>query len=144
DDTGEAMQTLEGKPCWPEIHGEKVAPLEKCLLDAERYNLAKLAEIHDVLLVVGRRLRIAWTPEPQSRYSAGILRIHGLKTAWDVDMLKARFEVVASALWERRSSKANPKRACVPLVKLIRYSQDDPGTLELVANAVAPIRGVPG
>jgi hypothetical protein len=60
-------------------------------LEAERYNLAKLDEIHDVLLVIGRRMRIRWTPETRSRFSAGILRIHGLKTAWDVDMLKARF-----------------------------------------------------
>jgi hypothetical protein len=51
---------------------------------------------------------------------------------------------VASALWELKSGKANPKRACVPFVKLIRYSLADPGTLELVANTLAPIRRIPG
>lgn len=110
DDSEPAMQTLEGQPCWPELQDQKLAPLEKLLLDAERYNLTKLDEIHDVLLMIGRRLRIIWTPEPQSRHSAGILRIHDLKTAWDVDMLKARFEVVASSLWELSRNRNNSSR----------------------------------
>jgi hypothetical protein len=144
DAAEQAMQTLEGKPCWPEQQDQRLAPSEQCLLDAERFNLARLEDIHDVLMVIGRRRRITWTPGQQSQPSAGMLRIHDLKTAWDVDMLKARFEVVSSSLWELKSGKPNPKCAYVPLVNLIRYSQEDPGTLELVANAVAPIRRVPG
>lgn len=140
----QAMQTLEGKPCWPEQQDQRLAPIEKCLLNAERFNLARLDEIHDVLMVIGRRLRITWNAGQPAQPRAGILRIHGLKATWDVDMLKARFEVVSSSLWELKSGKTNPKRACVPLVNLIRYSQGDPGTLELVANAIAPIRQVPG
>lgn len=74
------------------------------------------------------------------------LRLQGLKSLWEPAVLKARFEVVASslrALQTGRADRSKMQGQTVPLVKLIRYSESEPGTLELVLTDWKLIRPLP-
>ncbi len=142
-----SLQTLEGEPCWFEREGEQLTQRQRRTREAEQYNLGRLDEIHDVLMVLSRRLKTQWLPSNDPASSAGTLRLVGFKTQWEPDMLHSRFGATNSELWELRDDrrvKAGSSPAICPLVRLIAYSKANPTDLELVFNSLDVIRKLPG
>jgi hypothetical protein len=133
-----------GEPYWLDREDETLTTDEQRRRDAEQYNLARFDEICDVLMLFSRRLKLRWTESRDPQNGAGILRIQGLKLTWDPDTLTSRFELTSSVLWELKTGKSRAGQALIPLVKLIRYADDDANDLELVFNAMAGIRKLPG
>ena len=142
-----ALQTLDGQPCWFGQEGEPSAPRQRRTREAEQYNLARLDEIYDVLMVLSRRLKTQWLPSNDPASSAGTLRLVDFKTQWEPDMLHSRFCLTSSALWELRDDRrvrADRSPVICPLVRLISYLKANPDDLELVFNSRDVIRKLPG
>jgi hypothetical protein len=149
-----AVQTLEGAP-WTECAVE-ISPEEGRLAAVSQYNLAKIDEIEDALMVISRKHEIVWSPSSASKLSAGTLHINGFKAKWVADMDMHRSSLMSNALWEFKTGQkipaARPKTKqyadlppllMCPLVKLIRYSKTNAEDLELVFNSVVEISKVP-
>lgn len=132
------LQTLDGQPYQdpmaPTLSG---SPLRR--QQAGECNLRRMAAISRVLETLATQLKLRWHGTGREP----CLCIQGLKTAWQPELIWARFEVVASALWELQTGRADKRRATMPLVRLIRYSASEPGTLELVVNDLELIRKLP-
>lgn len=137
------LQTLEGAPYQNPLVPESQTPAQVRREQAVEYNLQRLSEISGVLATLRQHLKIELRTVTDATGRTDRLCIHDLRNAWEPKLLKARFEVVASALWELRTGHLNAKRQRVPLVRLIRYSDDTPGMLELVVNDLSLIRRLP-
>jgi hypothetical protein len=139
------LQTLDGQPFKPDLDDQKaLTPEDQRRRDLEEFNLSRIDQIDDVLMILSRSLEIRWEPACNPSQSAGILRIKNLKNTWQADLMKSRFEVVSSALWELKTAKGRQGQAVVALVRLIRYAEQATDDLELVFNALDNVKTVPG
>jgi hypothetical protein len=137
------LQALNGRPYVFDHSGSGLTAAERRTVAAMRFNAQRLDHIDNILLVLSRRLAMEWVVGSDPARSAGILKVHGLKSAWEPDMIRARFALVSSSLWNLQTGRSKPSNEVSPLVRLIRYSATVPGTLELVVNSMAAIRKLP-
>lgn len=140
------LQTLDGQPYKNALAVELVTPAQQRRQLAGEHNLRQITAIVGVLTSLRPYVPMQLGRASDLPGKPWCLRLQGLKTLWEPSMLKARFEVVASGLWTLQTGRADRSRAqgqTVPLVRLIRYSQTEPGTLELVLTDWKLIRPLP-
>jgi hypothetical protein len=139
------LQTLDGQPFNPDLDDQKaLTPEGQRRRGLEEFNLSRMYQIDDVLMILSRSLEIRWEPSSNQNESAGILRIKNLRNTWQSDLMKSRFEVISSALWELKTGKGRQGQASIALVSLIRYADQATDDLELVFNAFDRIKTVVG
>lgn len=147
-DAGELaqLQTLDGRPYQNALAVELMTPAQQRRQLAGEHNLRQITAIVGVLTSLRPHVRMQLGRAADLPGRPCCLRLLGLKTLWEPSALKARFEVVASSLWALQTGRADRSRAqgpAVPLVRLIRYSPTEPGTLELVLTDWKLIRPLP-
>lgn len=106
---------------------------------AADYNVEQIDEISQILLSLACELPMSYDCDPNGER----LMIHGLKSAWQLHLLRARFEVVSSALWALRTGAKDTARETKPLVTIIQYSKCEPDTMEFHINREEVIRRLP-
>lgn len=108
-------------------------------IEAADYNVQQIDKISQILQSLACELPMAYRCDP----GGPRLAIRGLKGAWQLHLLKARFEVVSSALWTLRTGSKDPQRQTKPLVTIIQYSPSEPDTMEFRVNREEVIRRLP-
>jgi len=121
-----------------------LTPAQQRRQQAAEHNLLQMAAIEDVLIRLRRHVPMQLDPADDLPGAPWCLSLQGLKNLWEPEVLKARFEVVASSLWELQTGKGRSAGKTLPLVQLIRYAPSQPGTLELVLTQGALIQRLPG
>ncbi len=137
------LQTLEGEPYLDVSIPERMTTAQQRRQLAADHNLQRLSMIAGVLHTLNRLLTVEFREADPVLGTSARVCLHGFKDAWNPMLLKARFTLVSSALWVLHTGLADINRRTVPLVKLMQYSNDTPGMMELVVNDLSLIRNLP-
>jgi hypothetical protein len=134
------LTNLQGQSiATPAPDQSRVSPRTQRRTEAADYNVEQIDKVSQILLSLACEFPMSYDCDP----SGERLMIHGLKSAWQLHLLRARFEVVSSALWTLRTGAKDPGRETKPLVSIMQYSKSEPDTMEFHINREEVIRRLP-